>query len=139
MEHFPQFSQDGNVFVKIGELFANFDKSILILRGFGKVFCLFSCFSHDFCQCVSMCVCTSSPAAIMILTIINALNFFPLLYSGGGSWMPFMHLVLFWGLHQTHSLHLENHGKISGNTQNFPEIFLRFFPVHVHCLCDRGS
>jgi len=40
-------------FVKIGELIADFDKSILMLRKLGKNVCLFSWFSHDFCQCRS--------------------------------------------------------------------------------------
>jgi len=31
---FPKFSQGENVFVKMGELFAHFDKHILILRTF---------------------------------------------------------------------------------------------------------
>jgi len=40
-ENLPQFSQNDNLFVQIGELFANFDKNILILRKLGKMFCLF--------------------------------------------------------------------------------------------------
>jgi len=40
-ENVLQFPQNENVFVKIGESFANFNKNILILRKLGEVFCLF--------------------------------------------------------------------------------------------------
>jgi len=40
-ENCPQFSRDESVFVKMGELFAHFDKNILILRRLGTIFCLF--------------------------------------------------------------------------------------------------
>jgi len=40
-ENPPQPSQNENIFVKIGELFANFDKNILTLRKLGKTFYLF--------------------------------------------------------------------------------------------------
>jgi len=42
---FPNFLKNENIFVKIGELFANFDKKILILR---KSAVFFSKFSYDF-------------------------------------------------------------------------------------------
>jgi len=38
----PKFSQNENIFVKIGELFANFDKTNVILRKLGIFFGLFS-------------------------------------------------------------------------------------------------
>jgi len=41
-ENFPQFSQGESIFVKIRELFANFDKNILILGGLGDSFLSFS-------------------------------------------------------------------------------------------------
>jgi len=40
-EFFKKKSQNENIFVKIGKLFANFDKNILILRKLGTFFCLF--------------------------------------------------------------------------------------------------
>jgi len=41
-DNFCQFCQDENIFVKMVELFAHFDKNILILTTLEKVFCLFS-------------------------------------------------------------------------------------------------
>jgi len=50
----PQLFQNDNIFVKIDELFANFDKNILTLRKLGKISVPFSTFSHDFCQCTAL-------------------------------------------------------------------------------------
>jgi len=37
----PKFSQNEDIFVKMGELFAHFDKNIIILRTFGNILCIF--------------------------------------------------------------------------------------------------
>jgi len=50
-ENFPQFSQNENIFVKMGEWF-QFQFEII-----GKISVFFSKKSDDFCQCVCVCVC----------------------------------------------------------------------------------
>jgi len=49
---YPKCSQNENIWEKMGELFVNFVKHILILRTFRNQIHIFLQFAYDFCQCV---------------------------------------------------------------------------------------